>query len=562
MKLVEHKFTLDVNQTASQVSISVKKGDTARRLLIHLTESGYPCHLSKDCYAVFSANKPDGHVIFNNCTIEDCVIGYDFTAQTVAAVGLVNCEIIIYGAMGVQLTSASFDIIVEESTYAAVESSDEANALASLIQEIKALRVLGLRAPAIICQAEGEGISLTDSSDETLQGLHILGKSKQDGNPTPDNPVEIESVGDGGSVEISVIGKNLLQSKATKATVSGVTFTVNEDGSVTVNGTNNGTTDAYIRLVGTWGSTNNIHMLPKQNLILSGGSPNCLLNMFLFNSNGESTKGAFEVGVDSVTISANLLHGQAGFTVYPTVKPGVTVNETIYPMLRLASIADGNYESCKVQPLSTAVPEGCALPGLPVTSGGNYTDSNGQQWICDEIDLGRGVYVKRLGTAVLAGNSKDNYTLAATYGKIVRFDVKGVTTYARSDIAFCTHLPTGTVGAEAEICNIHGLIGYPIIQILSSRLESADVSGLAEYLAKNPMTIQHVLKTPIETALTEEDKAAFAALYTYKPSTFIYNDAGAYMAAEYVADTKTYIDNKGSSTTAGGEAKLVDATVE
>lgn len=36
------------------------------------------------------------------------------------------------------------------------------------------------------------------------------------------------------------------------------------------------------------------------------------------------------------------------------------------------------------------------LPGIPVTSGGNYTDENGQQWICDEVDLGRGVYVQRV----------------------------------------------------------------------------------------------------------------------------------------------------------------------
>ena len=35
------------------------------------------------------------------------------------------------------------------------------------------------------------------------------------------------------------------------------------------------------------------------------------------------------------------------------------------------------------------------LPGIPVSSGGNYTDENGQQWICDEIDLIRGVYVQR-----------------------------------------------------------------------------------------------------------------------------------------------------------------------
>lgn len=31
-----------------------------------------------------------------------------------------------------------------------------------------------------------------------------------------------------------------------------------------------------------------------------------------------------------------------------------------------------------------------ALPGIPVSSGGNYTDENGQQWICDEVDLARG----------------------------------------------------------------------------------------------------------------------------------------------------------------------------
>ena len=39
------------------------------------------------------------------------------------------------------------------------------------------------------------------------------------------------------------------------------------------------------------------------------------------------------------------------------------------------------------------------LPGIPVTSGGNYTDSTGQQWVCDEIDLERGVKVQRMDKA-------------------------------------------------------------------------------------------------------------------------------------------------------------------
>lgn len=46
------------------------------------------------------------------------------------------------------------------------------------------------------------------------------------------------------------------------------------------------------------------------------------------------------------------------------------------------------------QSMSVTTPNG--LPGIPVSSGGNYTDENGQQWICDEVDLGRGVYVQRV----------------------------------------------------------------------------------------------------------------------------------------------------------------------
>lgn len=139
MNYTEHKITLDVNETVSQMSLRVKKGDTGRRLLIILSEKGYPYHISEDCYAVFTAKKPDGKVVFNNCSINDCVIVYDFTEQTVAAVGLVDCEIILYGTGGKQLTSASFNIIVEDTIYdteTEIESTDEYNALADLISRV------------------------------------------------------------------------------------------------------------------------------------------------------------------------------------------------------------------------------------------------------------------------------------------------------------------------------------------------------------------------------------------------------------------------------------------
>lgn len=51
----------------------------------------------------------------------------------------------------------------------------------------------------------------------------------------------------------------------------------------------------------------------------------------------------------------------------------------------------------KTQTLTLSTPNG--LPGIPVKSDGNYIDPQGQQWVCDEVDLERGVRVQRVGKA-------------------------------------------------------------------------------------------------------------------------------------------------------------------
>ena len=138
MNYAEHKIALDIHDTVSRVSVRVKKGDTGRRLLIHLTENGYPYHISSECYAVFTAKKPDGKAVFNDCSIEDCVIIYKLTPQTVAAIGLLDCEIKLYGANDALLTSSSFSIVVEDTVCdeeSEIDSATEATALARLISD-------------------------------------------------------------------------------------------------------------------------------------------------------------------------------------------------------------------------------------------------------------------------------------------------------------------------------------------------------------------------------------------------------------------------------------------
>ena len=76
------------------------------------------------------------------------------------------------------------------------------------------------------------------------------------------------------------------------------------------------------------------------------------------------------------------------------MKKGTNYNlNDINVQLELGSTATA-YSPYHEQLLTLPTPNG--LPGIPVTSGGNYTDQSGQQWVCDEVDLKRGVRVQRI----------------------------------------------------------------------------------------------------------------------------------------------------------------------
>lgn len=138
MNFLEHRFTLDVRRDASKVCVRVRKGDTARRLRIALVQGVVPYEIRSDCYAVFSAVKPDGNRLLNSCAIEDNRIVYELTPQTTAVIGLVECEIRLYGADDALITSPGFDLIVDEVLYdenKAPQSETEVNALTGLISD-------------------------------------------------------------------------------------------------------------------------------------------------------------------------------------------------------------------------------------------------------------------------------------------------------------------------------------------------------------------------------------------------------------------------------------------
>ena len=137
-----YKISLDIHDHGSNVSLKAKRGDTGRLLYITLMDGRNPYALTKDCYAVFTAKKADGNVLYNECSIMGNAICYAFTPQTTSAVGKADCEIKLYGAEDKLITSARFTLMVEDTVYNEgdkVESVEEFSALTALISETTTL---------------------------------------------------------------------------------------------------------------------------------------------------------------------------------------------------------------------------------------------------------------------------------------------------------------------------------------------------------------------------------------------------------------------------------------
>lgn len=263
--------------------------------------------------------------------------------------------------------------------------------------------------PAIVSTASGHPIELQDASGQYLRGLSVFGNTTQNGTPTPDAPIPLVSVGNGGNISVTVAGAE-----------------------------------------------------------------------------------------ESRTLE-----------VYTT--------------------ADG-------------------LPGILVDDG----------WISDEIDLRRGVYVQRVNRVNL--NGSESWLTANTIKGVNILYLQPSFPLAAAEAGLCTHFPYDHAKAYG---GQEGYIGAEVSNVTGkSRLWVSTTMTAAEFksfLAEHPVTVMYPMAEPVDTALGAELLAEFSTLHSYYPNTTVSNDAGAEMTLEYVADTKTYVDNHGGN---GGNVDLAGYATE
>lgn len=181
------------------------------------------------------------------------------------------------------------------------------------------------------------------------------------------------------------------------------------------------------------------------------------------------------------------------------------------------------------------------LPGLPIDSGGNYTDSNGQQWVCDEMDFGRGKYVQRIKKVVFNGSEDWNLQSISQKG-FANFYVRNLSGIrANSNVLSNQFRNQTTLISETTE---EGIANLTTLYVRIDKTKADNANKFKEILKTNNLEICYQLATPIETDIPEETMTAYRKLYTNYPSTVIQNDSGAGMEVEYVADTKQFILNQ------------------
>lgn len=402
--------------------------------------------------------------------------------------------------------------------------------------------------------ASGEELHLIDSAEGKAVEFALYGKATQDGTPTPANPVEIEVSGASGSVEVKSLGKNLLSYPFTETTFTknGITFTEN-NGIITANGT--ATSDVNFQLKA---RTIAKYILQKGKYTLSGCPSGGANNKYLIGVNYTNSSGT-GVGLGSdfgsgfnFTIEEDTLSESCYIGVFITIRSGVKVENLVFkPMIRLATDTDDTWQPYK-ETLST-IPTPNGLAGIKVSSNGNYTDQNGQQWICDEVVKyadGSGAYIQRVAKRVYDGvKNVCGYVNASSVGAtetLVQVNLGNAVHWTDSSVAQLNSIcDKATYFVNTDVASKHR---YHIqrdansgIAVMYLSLEDGvtDIATANTWLQENNVTVYYILKEPITTPLTAEQ---FAEISTFYPITNISNDFDCGMSITYNADSKNYID--------------------
>ena len=321
-----------------------------------------------------------------------------------------------------------------------------------------------------------------------------------------------------GCVKVTKCNKNILKNIATSGALNGVTRTVNEEKSVTINGTSTGWANLT---VGTIKGDGNSYTL--------SGS---LSNSEIFLSVNNSQEGDIAQSKNGNEITFIPKRGLT-YNVIICIPSGKTFNNVlIKPLVRISSDKDNTYEQHEEQSY--------IMPVQKEMLQGDYFDFDNEE----EVHI--------WNKLALTGDEEIMYSIAQ--GDYYLFQIRK--NDAMRDIPFvCNKFINasnwGVANSRESINNQYNNGTLMQFKVLSSRLSETSAKGVklwlkAQYDAETPVMIYYKLQTPTRLAFTDEQKAVAKELNnarTYKNVTNITTDSKAILSLDYAKDLETLLNN-------------------
>jgi hypothetical protein len=398
-------------------------------------------------------------------------------------------------------------------------------------------------APCVENSASGEVVAVADASDLQLRGLTIYGKTTQNGTPSTESPVPLESAGDSGSIGVTVAGSNIMHGYKGAPVDESYGVTISEDA---ISGDYVLTTTV----------ANNYF---KQALWIWPIDQSLIGKEITYSADSISVSNtAFSERVYITSLSNINDTGSALKTTWLTrskLSSTYVIPDGTSALMVLLRVDQNSQEAVgdtlTIKGLRLNIGK-TALPNEPNKGMQTLTIQtpnglNGIGEVKDVVDCASGVRKHSAYKVVFDGSDDEKWqTNANNHFFILKSDMP-YPHKAESKNIRCSHFGQDTNSACVVL---GGAYGIQALKTSFTSLEEWKAFLSTQSAAGTPMTVVYELETPIETPIPAEELAQYAALHTNKPNTTIFNDAGAKMEVSYVADTKTFFMNEIAKLTA------------
>ncbi len=453
--------------------------------------------------------------------------GYEGPFETAITMdGKINADFITTGTMAVDRIESLANFITDTSaSIAAIELQQD-----SITTKVSSVEQSVENITNTEGEATGKNIHLEDSSDDLLVSIKVKGSTTQ----------------------ATRSGKNLLDNTATTKISNGITFTVNSDGTVLADGTNDTTANSSLII--------NRYDLSPGTYVLNGCPSGGAINTYRLAIQ--------ETGSYSVLGSIDIGNGSGEFTIDTTtivqiaifIQKGLTINKLLFkPMLRKATIADDTYEQYGASPSSDYPSEIENVEGknkfsgwvkgigINSTDGHQFADETraSSDYIAVDFNQNPNYYLSGLAntlqTFVAAYNSNKEFlgrtgAILVSYFSLNSSLFTLGTAQGTGDIAYLRvttyeNTPAGTTGAIDDVDNLEtqleeGTVATPYVpynslEVKVERKNRFDINSWYDNL-KIPSTVNAIIDNSIITFQgTENQNSYFKSIQNWnlKPNT-------------------------------------------